>query len=378
MSIYDDLGLSPLINAAGTYTIVGGSKMSEQTLNAMSEAARNHVEIGKLQQVVQERIASLTNNESSAICNGADAGIYLSAVSAIAKMYDKKTRYLSIEEITKAEILSMSAQHIPYDYVIRQLGAKQVWAGYPNIPDSMSSEDLEACITKNTAAIFYFISSPYGLDTPGALSLEETIVVGNKYNLPVIVDAAAQLPPRENLWKFTQMGATVAIFSGGKYLRGPQSSGLIVGKSDFMDIVHETNFPNYGFGRMLKTGREEIIGLYSAIEQYMEIDPAEEDKRAEDMVQKIISALSKSELFSVERVFPNEAGQPMAFVRVTVNGDLDLSEIAQEMRSGDSPIFIKPEGKFFYINPMTIYDDELPFVIKKFQEFEANYIKSFR
>ena len=373
MSIYDDLEVTRLINAAGTYTMVGGSRMSAETMAAMTEAANSHVEISKLQEAVQKKIAMLTNNESSAICNGADSGLYLCAVSAIGKKYNKKTRYLTTGEIVKSEILGLASQHIPYDYVVKQLGAKQVWAGYPNIPDSMTAEDLASRITPDTAAIFYFISSPFGIDTPGSLSLEETIAVGKKYNLPVIVDAAAQLPPRENLWKFTQMGADVAIFSGGKYLRGPQSSGLIVGKSAFMNIVHETNFPNYGFGRMLKTGREEIVGLYSALEQYMQLDPEVENRRAEDMIRKIIAEFTSSKVYAMERIFPNEAAQPMPYIRVMLKNQYSLSEFAAKMRSGSSAVFVKPEGKYCYLNPMTIFDDEVDVLITKLHEVEADY-----
>ena len=373
MNIYEELGIKPMINAAGTYTAVGGSRMSDETLRCICEAAAQHVDIGELQSAVQGRLAELTKNEATAICNGAASGLYICAVSAVSLKLGKKARYLSNDEIGSCEILSMNAQHIPYDYAVKQLGVKPVWVGFPNIEGSMTPEDLEAGITENTAAIFYYISSPYGLDTPGALSLEETINMGLKYQIPVIVDAAAQLPPVENLWKITAMGASAVIFSGGKYLKGPQSSGMIVGKKDFMRRVQETNFPNYGFGRMLKTGREEIIGLYSALKQYLTSDHESQKEFAELSVQTILDVFKESSLFTMKRKFPNEAAQPMAFVVVTLKKEIPLERITKAMKEGSPSVFIKAEGDSFFLNPMTLKEEEINLVIDKLKIVEQNF-----
>ena len=375
MTIYEELGVVPVIDAAGTYTVVGGSRMSEETIRCIGEAASQHVEIPELQTAVQNKIAEMTRNESSVICNGAASGLYLCAVSAIAKKLGKKAKYLSNEEIADCEVLSMNAHHIPYDYAVKQLGVGLRSVGYPNIEGSMDKDDLESGINKHTAAIYYFISSPYGIKTPGALPLEDVIEIGEQYKLPVIVDAAAQLPPVENLWKLTGMGASAVIFSGGKSLRGPQSSGLIVGKKEFLKIVQETNFPNYGFGRMLKTGREEIVGLYSAIKQYLAMDHEEMDRFAERCVSAVLNAFGESELFHVERLFPNEAAQPMAFVKITAKDSLDLEDVVRRMKDGQPSVFIKPEGECFFINPMTLKDGEVLPVIEKLKQVEKSILE---
>lgn len=374
MGVYERLKVRTVINAAGTYTIVGGSRMRAETLRAMQEASAQHVIISELQEAVQTDIARLTRNEAAAVCCGAAAGLYLCALSALSILYGKKAKYLTTDEIKSGEILSMCAQHIPYDYALRQLGVTQKWVGYPNIPDSMSTEDLESGINEHTAALFYYISSPYGISTPGALPLEEFIAIGQKYKLPVIVDAAAQLPPVENLWEFTRQGATAVTFSGGKDLRGPQSSGLIVGKESFLKVVQETNFPHYGFGRMLKVGREEIVGLYIALTQYLALDHAQRDTFAENCVQKCVANFAKSALFKMKRAFPNEAAQPMAFVEVRMKKPISLVRIEKEMLDGEPSVFIKPEGNVFFINPMTLEEHELEIVIAKLKSIEKKLI----
>lgn len=375
MNIYEELGLEPLINAAGTYTAVGGSRMSPGTLQAMAEAAAGHVAISELQERVQSRIAAMTRNEGAAVCNGAAAGLYICAAAAAAQKWGKKARYLSNREIAACEILSLNAQHIPYDYAVKQLGVTERRVGYPNIPGSMEIADLEAGINENTAAVYYFISSPYGLETPGTLPVEEVIRLGSARGVPVVIDAAAQLPPAENLWRFTEMGASAVIFSGGKYLRGPQSSGLILGKRAFMETVRETNFPHYGFGRMLKTGREEIVGLYRALEEFLAADPKEAEAFAESCVERLCEAFAESPLFRVERAFPNEAGQPLAFARVETKGAVTPDEIAVRMKEGTPSVFIKPEGRFFFINPMTLREEEILPVIEKMQKVEKTILK---
>lgn len=370
MKVYEDLGVTPVINAAGTYTIVGGSRMSAQTLEAMKEASQHHVVISELQSAVQKRIARITHNEASVVCNGAAAGLYLCALSAIAIKYEKKAKYLTRDEIAQSEIIALAAHHIPYDYVLRQLGMVQTWVGYPNIHGSTCIEDVENSISTQTAALFYYISSPYGLATPGAVPLDEFIQLGMRYKLPVIVDAAAQLPPKSNVWKFTKQGATAVIFSGGKDMRGPQSSGLIVGTKAFLAIAQETNFPHYGFGRMLKIGREEIVGLYAALQQYLAQDEDERMAFAERCVSLFLETFAQSTLYDMDRVFPNEAGQPMPYVAVRMKKSILLETIASAMLEGTPSVFIKPEGDRFFINPMTLQENEINAVITKLQSIE--------
>ena len=373
-SIYNKLNITPMINAAGTYTMVGGSRMSEQTLKDMTDAARAHVDIKELQEKVNQRLAEITKNEAASVCNGAAAGLYLAAATCVAKKSGRPFNTLSLPEIGEYEILMFAAHRNPYDWSIRQLGVKLKEIGYPNTMHVATSDDLRNAINENTAGIFFMFSNRGGWIAEGGLDFEATLKVAAEKDIPVIVDAAAQVPPVENLWKLTQMGATAVLFSGGKDLRGPQSSGLIVGKKDFLKSFTEINFFNYGIGRMLKTGREEIVGLLSAVEQYVTMDHTERNAWVESQIEKLIHFSKNSDIFNIKRTFPNEAGQPMARAEILLKtSDLTLEEITIALRNGTPSIFTFVDRGHLFINPMTLFEGETETIIEKLKIIETNF-----
>lgn len=358
--IYRELGVKTVINAAGTYTMVGGSRMSEATLEAMASAARNHVVIKELQEKIHERLAVITRNEAAFVTNGAAAALHIAGATAIARKYGRPFQTLSPEQIEKSEIIVHRAHRNPYDWSLRLLNCSLVEIGFPNMILPTVKEDLEYAITEDTAAVFYFFMPPGGWTAKGALSLEETIEVASSRGVPVIVDAAAQVPPAENLWRLTGLGAEACIFSGGKDLRGPQASGLMVGKKDFFSWVGKTGFPVYGVGRMFKVGREEMVGLLAAVEQYVSMDGEGRREWAERRVAEAIRAFEGDRMVSAERVYPNEAGQPfpqMAF-RFALPGC--SGEVLRLLMEGDPSIFtMAADGEAVFANPMTMRDDEI-------------------
>jgi L-seryl-tRNA(Ser) seleniumtransferase len=369
MSIYKELNIQPIINASGNYTILGGSKMSKQTLIDINSAAENFVQIKELQNKVYEEIARMTKNESACISNGAAAGLYLAVAAAVQKKYNKRFYYLTKKEISKCNIVMFKAHRNPYDLVISQLGLEYKEIAFPNVILSPTKEDLLETIDENTAAFLYVDT---GWAPEGDMTLEDVIKITRQKEIPLIVDAAAQLPPVENLWRFSEIGADVTVFSGGKDLRGPQSSGLMVGNNGFMSIVKSLNFPTYGIGRMLKVGREELIGLYSAVKQYLNMD---HDKRyywCENEISKLGQSFCNHPLFEVERSFPNEAGQPIARAHVKIKDEnISFSDIQNYMIEGDISIYIMSEKPgSFYVNPMTLYDGEMDKIIDKLKSFK--------
>jgi L-seryl-tRNA(Ser) seleniumtransferase len=175
---------------------------------------------------------------------------------------------------------------------------------------------LERAINDKTAAIFWFQGAMTG---HADLSLAQTIEIANRYNIPVIVDGAAQVPPAENLWKYTQMGAALAIFSGGKDLHGPQASGLIVGRKDLIDSIRVNGSPNHSIGRPMKVGKEEMVGLLKAVEIYLKRDHEARASQDEEVVAGWCAELNRLEGVHAERSFPNEAGQPLPRAKVLIN-----------------------------------------------------------
>jgi L-seryl-tRNA(Ser) seleniumtransferase len=210
---------------------------------------------------------------------------------------------------------------------------------------------------------------PGGWVARGALSLEATLRVASRHGIPVVVDAAAQLPPTENLWRITGEGADICVFSGGKDLRGPQASGLMVGKRAIFEWVERTAFPTYGVGRMFKVGREEIVGLLSAVEQYVAMDSEARLRWAEERAARAVREFEGNKSVSVQRVYPNEAGQPFPqmLVRFEVPGCAE--EALRLLREGDPSIFtMAADGQSVFVNPMTLRDDEIDVVLSRMRE----------
>ena len=201
-----------LVNAAGGFTAYGGSRMRESTLWRMNEAARSYTDIRALQATVHRRLAELTRNEAAFVSNGADTGLYLCAAAAVERRAGRPIRYLGAEEIGGYEVIVFTAHHNPYDFVLQQLGVRTKTLGYANFIEPITRQALEHNITDRTAAIFFF-QAEHGWTTQGGLPFEDTAAVARMHGLPLVIDCAAQLPPKENLWKFTQAGATAALFS---------------------------------------------------------------------------------------------------------------------------------------------------------------------
>ncbi|NLV91117.1 MAG: hypothetical protein GX030_01810 [Firmicutes bacterium] len=371
MDIYERLQVKKMINAAGTYTVIGGSRMSQTTLQAMAEAAAYHVDLPQLQRAVGRRLAELTRNEAAYVTCGAAAALYLSIAACAAKKLQRPLARLTPDVVADCEVIVHRAHRNAYDWALRQLGVKIVDIGYPNDMSPTQPEDLLEAINDNTVALFYAWTEPGGWVPPGALTLAQTLEIAGRYNVPVIVDAAAQLPPMENLWRFTEAGAAAAVFSGGKDLRGPQASGLLVGKQWLVDLILDTGFPTHGIGRMLKVGREEMVGLLSAVEQYVSCDHIARRAWCETQVNRFIEAFADDADVEVVRSFPNEAGQPLprAIFRLIASWAPPTAELIALLKSGTPAIYTIPadEGGI-YLNPMTLREDEVGVIIHRLRE----------
>ena len=370
--IYEKLGVKKIINAAGTYTVLGGSRMSEQTLADIRTASSSFVQIRDLQGKINREIAKLTRNEAAYVTNGATAGLYLATCAALQMHYGKRHFYLTEDEKRACNALVFKAHRNPYDFTIGQAGVQYKEIGYPNFILPVTAEDFEAAFDENTCLVYY-VWAIWTPDGAAAVSLDEDLRISHKHGVPVIVDAAAQLPPLENLWKFTsEMGADASLFSGGKDIRGPQSSGLLLGKKRFIDEAASIGFPIYGAGRMQKVGREEQIGLYSALKQYVEMDHEARAEWCEGEVRKVIAAFADSPVFRAERSFPNEAGQPIARSWVHITTDrFDVEFVKKTLLDGDPSVFVMDDGhNSFFINPMEMYEGETETVIEQLKKLE--------
>jgi L-seryl-tRNA(Ser) seleniumtransferase len=351
MATLDDLSLRRIVNADGMKTGLGGTLMSSRTLDAMREGAAAFVDMWELQAAVASRIASLTQNEAALVCTGAAGGMFLSTLACLTGADERAVTRLvqrGPRSLKRREVIVQAAQSNPFLPALTLAGARLIEIG--NVLQTLPA-DLEAAIGEETAAVFHF---PGRHLEAGALDLMTVIEIAHRHEVPVVVDAAAQLPPRENLWRFTQMGADLVIFSGGKELRGPQTTGLIVGKRGLIEACAMHAAPNQHFARGMKVGKEEMLGLLAAVEDYLELDEAAERSRCEAIVAGWVARLNLPGTLTVARDFPGTDGRPLPRALLTADPGVGLSgeDMRQALIRADPPVAVRVAGPHaIYLNP---------------------------
>ena len=360
MEIYERLKVRPVINANATLTRLGGSLMPPEVVAAMQAAGEHFVDLHELQRAVGTRIAELTRNEAAYVTSGAAAGLYLSTLAC--GLTEDPVDGVTLLDAPRNEIIIHRSHLCAYAPSIELAGATLVW-----IDDSSGATErrLREAISARSAGIFYFAGTHFG---NSALPFERVVDIAHEAGLPVVVDAAAQLPPADNLWRFTRdVGADLAVFSGGKGLRGPQSSGLTVGRADLIEVCRAHGAPNIQRGRAMKVGKEEMLGLLAAIERYVTLDQDELSRRYEAMVRVIIDAVSELPGVAATRDWPSEAGQPIPRARVALGSGAEA--VAEELWEGNPRIAVATDGDAaLLINPETLEPGEELLVAERLAE----------
>jgi len=260
------MGLPRVINASGTLTAFGGCRLRPEAAAAMAEASGHFVEMETLLKKTGERIADMLGVEAALVTAGASPGIIQSIAACIAGKDPYLRNCLPSQPPARSEVIIQRSHRNPYDNAVPTAGAR-----FMEIGDCIKTHswELEAAITENTAAVFYALQAEM---LNASLSLEETLKIAHAKGVPVVVDAAAELPPKSNLWNLYKRGADLVIFSGGKEIAGPQSSGLVVGSKALIEAARYNGAPNYGVGRPAKAGKENVMGFLAALEAYLAED----------------------------------------------------------------------------------------------------------
>ena len=366
MDIYDELGVRKVINGYATLTALGGSIMPLEVLAAMAEAAQHFVDIDELQTKVGARIAEWTHNEAAYVSCGAAAGLVLSTAACIAGLDPDKRARLPYTDGMKCEVIVHRCGRVGYDFAVRQAGARLVEIG---TEEGTSEQDLEQAVTDRTAAIVYFYNVTR---MKGLVPLERGIEIAKRKGVPLIVDAAAQIPPVDNLWRFTHMGADLVLFSGGKGLCGPQSSGLILGRKDLIEACAFNACPRAFIGRPMKVGKEELVGLMVAVRRYLDLDHDRLMEAYESQVQYVIDQFSGFPHTEARRDFPSEAGQPMPRAEIALDEaglGTTRDQVLAQLRQGEPSIALAPAGqRGIYVNPQTLQPGQERIVVKRLKE----------
>ncbi len=327
--IYQRLGVRTFINAVGTITTLSGTLMDARVLRAMEEASRNFVAIHELQGKAGARIAELTGAEAAFVTNGASCALCLSTCAVTAGA--DKSKMTRLPDLTgmKSEIVIQKRHRNMYDHAFRMVGVKLV--------DVVTADELKKAIGPTTAAVA-FVASHHVLGHK--VELDEVVAIAHAAGLPVILDAAAEVPPASNLSKFVKMGVDMVAFSGGKNLRGPQSSGLLLGKKEWITKAYANASPNNYFARISKVGKEEIVGLLTALEIFLAKDHDAERKEWHAMLGRAAARLKGAPTVFTEFIPNNDFSHSP---RLSVQWDeakfgVSLTQMVERLRAGTPSI----------------------------------------
>lgn len=353
MDIFQELGVRKFINAHDTITKYGGSRIPVQAFRSIEQAARYFVDLGELQSALDKRLAELTGNEDAYVSNGA-AGALMTAAAVC--LCDDDFSYSMLPEITgtKDEFIVMRGQYNIYGKSIMATGAKIVEIG---CADETLGFELEGVLSEKTAGVIYYDNLNY---ERASLDMETTIEIAHRKGVPVIVDAAANLPPAENLHAYTDKGADIVIFSGGKTLMGPQGSGLVVGKRIYLERMRRFGFPEHGICRCLKVSKESMIGLYEAVKIFLSRPENAFLKECESKLSMIEPAF-----FPLKTKIVNHGSVGQTYPRLFV--DFRDEQHACEFVSAmyDNCVFVGREKNWITISPINIEMDEINLLIEK-------------
>jgi L-seryl-tRNA(Ser) seleniumtransferase len=331
------MGLRTFINAYGTLTTLGGTIMLPEVKRAMEEASLHFVAIHELQAKVGERLAQLTGAEAAFVTAGASAALCLATCAVTAGADPAKIDRLPDLTGMKSEIVIQKAHRNSYDHAFRMVGVKLV--------EAETAEDVQRAIGPQTAALAMVLSHN---SLGHKVELEEMIAIAHRAGLPLILDAAAEVPPASNLSRFVKMGADLVAFSGGKELRGPQCSGLLLGRKDLIAAAYANSAPHNRFARIAKVGKEEIIGLLTAVEIYLKRDEAAELRQREAMLGRVAKRLKGLPGVTTEFI-PNL--DPSHSPRLSVQWDevklgLTPGEMVKRLREGEPSIVAADMTRF--------------------------------
>ena len=293
-NVYKAIGVRPLINCRGTLTIIGGSIELPEVRAAKSAANQQHAHLDEVMDAVGKRLAELTGAEWGMVSSGCAAAMSHATAACVAGGNpDLHVRIPNLEGFAKDEVIIPTHSRNVYDAAIRAVGVKVIEVDSP--------EALQLAIGPRTAMIYIF-AGPRN-DT-GPFSTEVICGIAKPKNVPVFVDAAAEILTIPNI--HLQRGATLVGYSGGKFIRGPQSAGLMLGRKDLVKAAWVHSAPHHGYARAMKVGREEMIGMLAAVESWVKRDHAAEWKQWVDRCDYIADRVSK--IAGVTAVVQREPG----------------------------------------------------------------------
>ncbi|MEO8545410.1 MAG: aminotransferase class V-fold PLP-dependent enzyme [Burkholderiaceae bacterium] len=379
--LHERLGVARRINAAGTLTRLGGSLMAAEVLDAMREAAGHSVDIAELQTAASAHIAAATGAQAGIVTSGASAALTLAVAACLARWDVARMAALPDTSAMPNRVLMARTQRNSYDHAIRVAGGQIVDIGHNDRGTGagirgLEAWEIDAAIDAQTVA-FVFVAT-----ADSVASLPMIVQTVHAHGLPVIVDAAAQLPPRDNLHRFIAAGADLVLFSGGKAIGGPQSSGILAGRRDLigsalvqmmdMDVHPQTwsasplidrsalkGIPHHGIGRGFKVGKEEIAGLLTALQIFTTRDEAAFSAALRQRLTAIATALSGATSCLSVRLEGDDSDCAIPTLQLRVHGSAQT--LSRALQQGNPPVHLgegRMDAGILILNPLTVRADD--------------------
>lgn len=392
MNVYESLGVTPVINALGTFTRVGGTLMLPEVLRSMQEAAGSFVCMEQLQHAAGKVISDMTGSEAAYVTSGAQAALVLSVAACITGLDAVKMDRLPETTGLRNQVVMARLHRNHYDHAAEAAGGRIVEAGSDR---ECCLEEIAAAFNDLTAAILYL---------PGhedRLSLADVVSVARRHHVPVIVDAAGRCDEPRNLTRFVAEGADLVCFSGGKYIRGPQASGFVCGRRDLISAIAwqhlDMDFtpgvwtappelmsaddlafiPRQGIGRGYKAGKEEIVGLLTALRLYFQRDHAAEKANCLRKLQSICDGLRGVAHVTAEFIPPHpvRGGFPLARIAIdreaTGMSGLDFIRALIQGRPSIHPGERELDRGAVIVHPFGLQDGDEQVIVQRVQEIVA-------
>lgn len=332
--VIGELGVRSFLNAAGTYTRLTASKMPPEVLSAMQRSSTQYVDLDELHEKAGDRIAELLDCEAALVTAGCASALTLGTAACIAGVDPESIKLLPRTDGMRNEVVIQKAHRNGYDHAVRNTGAKLV--------EVETAEELEAAVNERTAMLFFLNHA----EPDGQIGHEEFVRLGKRHDIPTLNDAAADVPPADNLLRFQRMGYDMVAFSGGKGLRGPQSAGLLLGRRDLIEAARLNNSPHSdSVGRTNKVNKEEIVGMLVALELFLDRDHDQVWKDWTRRCKRIERAVSGIPSVAAE-VFVPEIANAVPHLRIRWDYErfgLDPKTAATRLREGDPSIEVRPQ-----------------------------------
>jgi len=392
-NVYERLGVRPIVNAKGPSTRLSGGMMHPEVAAAMAQATALCVDMAELQAAASAAIARATGAEAGYVTAGAAAGLLLATAACMTGLDPGRMNRLPDTTGMKNEVLVARSQRNFYDHAVRAAGARLVEIGLPDRVSGAGVRDAEPweyadAINERTAAVLYVASPEARPD------LTDVAAVAHAAGVPVIVDAAGQLPPAANLRRFVAEGADAVVFSGGKAIGGPQGSGILAGRRDLVMAAALQNLdldipfalwtpppglidkdrlkgiPHHGIGRSSKVGKEQVVGLLAALERFAGEDDATRRAPWLARMRALADALKPLNNAAVEL---RDEGHPVPTValRLAPAAGLGADALLLALQTGTPPIYADPSearSRTVVFVPTCLQDDEVPVIARRVRD----------